>query len=114
VTVESVDISLSESARAATKAAPGHGTDAVAWDEIAHKTGEETRLTVTFLLLITTATMIAGIGVTARSADPHRGCDGGEPRVWAAGRAVGGIGPEADVDHPAVAGCPSSWAFSSR
>jgi uncharacterized hydrophobic protein (TIGR00271 family) len=63
VAVDSVDVSLSESARKAAKAAPGHGTDAVVWDEIAHKTGEETRLTVTFLLLITTATMIAGIGV---------------------------------------------------
>jgi uncharacterized hydrophobic protein (TIGR00271 family) len=63
VAVDSVDVSLSQSAREAAKAAPGHGSDAVVWDEIAHKTGEETHLTVTFLLLITAATMIAGIGV---------------------------------------------------
>jgi uncharacterized hydrophobic protein (TIGR00271 family) len=63
VVVSSVDVSLSHAARRAARAAPGHGTDAVVWDEIAHKTGEETHLTATYLLLITVATMIAGIGV---------------------------------------------------
>lgn len=63
VAVDSVDLSLSDAARRAERAAPGHGTDAVVWDEIANKTGEETHLTVTYLLLITVATMIAGIGV---------------------------------------------------
>lgn len=63
VAVDSVDISLSDAARRAEKAAPGHGTDAVVWDEIANKTGEETRLTATYILLITVATMIAGVGV---------------------------------------------------
>lgn len=63
VAVEGVDITLSAAARRAAREAPGHGVDAVVWDEIAHKTGEETHLTATYLLLITVATMIAGIGV---------------------------------------------------
>ncbi|MFC6023000.1 DUF389 domain-containing protein [Plantactinospora solaniradicis] len=60
---DGVDITLSASADRAARAAPGLGTDAVVWDEIAQKTGEETRLSVTYLLLITLATVIAGIAV---------------------------------------------------
>lgn len=48
VVVSSVGVSLSDAARRAARAAPGHGTDAVVWDEIAHKTGEETHLTATY------------------------------------------------------------------
>ncbi|MGX7671913.1 DUF389 domain-containing protein [Plantactinospora sp. DSM 117369] len=60
---DGVDVTLSAAADRAARAAPGLGTDAVVWDEIAQKTGEETRLSVTYLLLITLATIIAGIGV---------------------------------------------------
>jgi uncharacterized hydrophobic protein (TIGR00271 family) len=35
----------------------------VVWDEIAHKTGEETHLSVTYLVFLSVATIIAGIGV---------------------------------------------------
>lgn len=58
-----VDVTLSAAADRAAEAAPGLGTDAVVWDEIAQKTGEETQLSVTYLSLITLATIIAGIGV---------------------------------------------------
>jgi uncharacterized hydrophobic protein (TIGR00271 family) len=60
---DGVDITLSASADRAARAAPGLGTDAVVWDEIAQKTGEETRLSATYLLLLTLATVIAGIAV---------------------------------------------------
>ncbi|MFB9236877.1 DUF389 domain-containing protein [Plantactinospora siamensis] len=63
ISVEEVDICLSSSAERAARAAPGLGTDAVVWDEIAHKTGEQTRLSATYLALFTVATIIAGIGV---------------------------------------------------
>jgi uncharacterized hydrophobic protein (TIGR00271 family) len=63
IAAEGVDITMSAASQRAARAAPGLGTDAVVWDEIAHKTGEETHLSVTFLLLITVATIIAGIGV---------------------------------------------------
>ncbi|MDG4786400.1 DUF389 domain-containing protein [Micromonospora sp. WMMD1102] len=60
---DGVDVTLSAAADRAARAAPGLGTDAVVWDEIAQKTGEETQLSVTYLLLITLATVIAGIAV---------------------------------------------------
>lgn len=63
ISIEGVEVTLSAAADRAARAAPGLGTDAVVWDEVAHKTGEETRLSATYLLLITLATMIAGIGV---------------------------------------------------
>lgn len=63
IAVEGVDVTLSAAADRAGRAAPGLGTDAVVWDEIGRKTGEETRLSATYLLLITLATIIAGIGV---------------------------------------------------
>ena len=63
IAVEGVDVTLSAAADGASRAAPGLSTDAVVWDEVARKTGEETRLSATYLLLITLATIIAGIGV---------------------------------------------------
>ncbi|MFI5834009.1 DUF389 domain-containing protein [Micromonospora sp. NPDC051300] len=63
ISAEDVELTLSEAADRAADEAPGHGDDAVVWDEIAAKTGEQTVLTGTFLALIVVATMIAGIGV---------------------------------------------------
>jgi len=63
IAAEDVDLALSVSAVRAERRAPGLGSDAVVWDEIAQKTGEEIRLSATYLLLITLATIIAGIGV---------------------------------------------------
>lgn len=63
IALDSVDVSLSEVARAASKATPGHGADGVVWEEVEARTHEETTLSVTFLVFMTVATMIAGIGV---------------------------------------------------
>lgn len=63
VSADDVELTLSAAAERAARAAPGHGDDAVVWDEIAAKTGEQTQLSGTFLVLIVVATMIAGIGV---------------------------------------------------
>lgn len=63
ISADDVELTLSAQADKAAADAPGHGEDAVVWDEIAAKTGEQTVLTGTFLALITVATMIAGIGV---------------------------------------------------
>ncbi|MEO3816070.1 DUF389 domain-containing protein [Plantactinospora sp. B24E8] len=60
---DGVDVTLSAAADRAVDAAPGLGTDAVVWEEVAQKTGEETQLSATYLLLITLATIIAGIAV---------------------------------------------------
>jgi uncharacterized hydrophobic protein (TIGR00271 family) len=63
ITAEEVDVTLSRAADRAAEAAPGLGADAVVWDEIEHRTGEETTLSVTYLVFMTVATIIAGIGV---------------------------------------------------
>lgn len=63
ISADDVELTLSAAARRASREVPGHGEDAVVWDEIAAKTGEQTVLTGTFLVLIMVATMIAGIGV---------------------------------------------------
>ncbi|MFC4144988.1 DUF389 domain-containing protein [Micromonospora mangrovi] len=63
IAADDVELTLSAAADKAAHDAPGHGEDAVVWDEIAAKTGEQTILTGTFLVLIIVATMIAGIGV---------------------------------------------------
>lgn len=63
IAADDVELTVSAAADRAAAEAPGHGEDAVVWDEIAAKTGEQTVLTGTFLALIVVATMIAGIGV---------------------------------------------------
>ncbi|MCM0676315.1 DUF389 domain-containing protein [Micromonospora phytophila] len=63
ISADDVELTLSTAADRAAREAPGHGDDAVVWDEIAAKTGEQTELSATYLVLIVVATMIAGIGV---------------------------------------------------
>ncbi|QGN49543.1 DUF389 domain-containing protein [Micromonospora sp. WMMD558] len=63
ISAADVELTISTAAERAAREAPGSGADAVVWDEIAAKTGEQTELSATYLVLITVATMIAGIGV---------------------------------------------------
>lgn len=63
IVVENVDVALSSRADRAQAAMPGLGVDAVVWHEIEHVTGEETRLSASFLVFLAVATAIAGIGV---------------------------------------------------
>ncbi|HEX6872303.1 MAG TPA: DUF389 domain-containing protein [Micromonosporaceae bacterium] len=56
-------VTLSAAADNAARLAPGLGVDAVVWEEVGHKTGQETHLSATYLVLLSVATMIAGIGV---------------------------------------------------
>ncbi|MFI7432031.1 DUF389 domain-containing protein [Micromonospora haikouensis] len=63
ITATDVELTLSAAADRAAEEAPGSGADAVVWDEVAAKTGEQTELSGTYLVLIVVATMIAGIGV---------------------------------------------------
>ena len=58
-----VAVVLSDRARAAERAAPGLGTDAVVWEEVESRTTEESTLSATYLVFMTVATMIAGIGL---------------------------------------------------
>ncbi|MBQ1030910.1 DUF389 domain-containing protein [Micromonospora parva] len=63
IAADDVELTVSAAADRAAERAPGSGADAVVWDEIAAKTGEQTELSGTYLVLIVVATMIAGIGV---------------------------------------------------
>ena len=63
IVIENVDLALSQSARQAARRVPGLGVDAVVWQEIEQKTGEETRLSAAFLAFMILATVIASIGV---------------------------------------------------
>ncbi|GAB3850703.1 DUF389 domain-containing protein [Dactylosporangium cerinum] len=63
IAIDHVDVALSHAAVAAADAAPGLAGDAVVWDEIEQKTGDETELSGTFLAMFAIATIIAGIGV---------------------------------------------------
>ena len=63
ITLETVDTTLSEHADAAEVAAPGLGVDAVVWEEVEARTSEEATLSVSFLLLLVVATLVAGVGL---------------------------------------------------
>ncbi|WP_235017824.1 DUF389 domain-containing protein [Thermomonospora echinospora] len=61
IALERVDLSLSDVADHAEQAAPGHGDDAVVWEELAERTADDTRLTWSFVAFLVLATQLAGI-----------------------------------------------------
>ncbi|WP_239075747.1 DUF389 domain-containing protein [Planosporangium flavigriseum] len=63
ISMETVEVTLSTAAEEAARAVPGLGVDAVVWDEIEQRTGEETTLSGAYLIFLTVAMIIAGIGV---------------------------------------------------
>jgi uncharacterized hydrophobic protein (TIGR00271 family) len=67
IAVEAVDASVSDVALEAERAAPGSPADAVVWEEVEGRLSESATLSVSFLVLITIATMIAGIGIITDS-----------------------------------------------
>ncbi|MEV6826794.1 DUF389 domain-containing protein [Amycolatopsis sp. NPDC051102] len=68
ITLEALDTALSDAADEAEEAAPGEGADAVVWQELLGRTGEESRLNVTFLAFLTIACLLAAAGVLTNSA----------------------------------------------
>ncbi|MBO0651985.1 DUF389 domain-containing protein [Streptomyces triculaminicus] len=68
VSVEEPDLVLSRRADVAEEEAPGDGADAVVWESLVGETHEESSLTVTFLVFLTVATMLAACGVIIDSA----------------------------------------------
>ncbi|NUT46776.1 MAG: DUF389 domain-containing protein [Saccharothrix sp.] len=67
VTLENVDTALSDAADRAEEAAPGEAADAVVWEELLSRTGEESRLNATFLSFLTIACLLAAVGVVTDS-----------------------------------------------
>jgi len=67
ITLQSLDTVLSDAAETAEEAAPGEGADAVVWDELIARTGEDSRLTVSFQIFLTIACLLAAIGAITDS-----------------------------------------------
>jgi uncharacterized hydrophobic protein (TIGR00271 family) len=63
IAVEHIDISLSDAAVEAEKAAPGMPSDAVVWEEVEQRTSENTELSVSFLLFMVLAMQIGAAGI---------------------------------------------------
>jgi uncharacterized hydrophobic protein (TIGR00271 family) len=63
IAIEEIDTALSQVARQAERDAPGEGVDAVVWNQVEERTSEESALSATFLIFLSIATMIAGVGV---------------------------------------------------
>jgi uncharacterized hydrophobic protein (TIGR00271 family) len=67
VTMETIDTTLSDAADAAEQAAPGDPMDAVIWEEVVARTGEESRLSISFQVFLTIACLLAAIGAITDS-----------------------------------------------
>jgi len=67
ITLEQIDTALSDAADKAEEDAPGDGADAVVWEELLGRTGEESRLNLTFLAFLAIACLLAAVGVITDS-----------------------------------------------
>ncbi|MFB9902976.1 DUF389 domain-containing protein [Allokutzneria oryzae] len=67
ITMETIDTALSDAADRAEARAPGDGADAVVWDELISRSGEESRLNVTFQSFMVIACLLAAVGVVTDS-----------------------------------------------
>lgn len=61
------DLVLSDRADRAEAKAPGEGADAVIWDEVSRQSGEDSRLTWSYLAFLVLATQLAAIGIVTDS-----------------------------------------------
>ena len=67
VTLETIETTLSDAADAAEKAVPGDPSDAVIWEELIVRTGEDSRLSFSFQAFLTIACLLAAIGAVTNS-----------------------------------------------
>jgi len=68
ITLHSLETVLSTRAHRAEEAAEGDAADALVWDELIARTREDSTLTMTFLLFMILACLLAAIGVATDSA----------------------------------------------
>jgi uncharacterized hydrophobic protein (TIGR00271 family) len=68
VTLVPLDTAIGVLAERAEDSAPGQGADALIWDDLAARTGEDSVLTWTFVAFMVLATLLAAIGVVTDSA----------------------------------------------
>nr|WP_246085605.1 DUF389 domain-containing protein [Pseudonocardia hydrocarbonoxydans] len=67
VTLEAIDTTLSDAADTAEEVVPGDPQDAVIWDEVVARTGEDSRLSISFQIFLTVACLLAAIGAITNS-----------------------------------------------
>jgi uncharacterized hydrophobic protein (TIGR00271 family) len=67
VTLETIDTTLSDAADAAEEASPGDPADAVIWDEVVARTGDDSRLSTSYQVFLTIACLLAGVGAITDS-----------------------------------------------
>ena len=67
IALERVDVSISQVAEAAAHNAPGHGDDAVVWEELDQRTAEETRFTWSFVAFLVLATLLTAVAALTDS-----------------------------------------------
>ena len=63
ITVEAVEAVVSDAAAAAETLAPGHGADALVWEELESRVRVEAVVTVSFLAFMAVAAVIAAVGI---------------------------------------------------
>jgi uncharacterized hydrophobic protein (TIGR00271 family) len=63
ISVEQVDLTLSTSADVAVEKTPGDPADAIIWSDIEQRSGDEGRVSWTYLVFMSVAMIIASIGV---------------------------------------------------
>jgi uncharacterized hydrophobic protein (TIGR00271 family) len=67
ITLEQIDTALSDAADEAEENAPGDGADAVVWEELLGRTGEESRFNATFMAFLAISCLLAAVGVITDS-----------------------------------------------
>jgi uncharacterized hydrophobic protein (TIGR00271 family) len=67
IAIEEIDTSISDVALAAERAAAGSPADAVVWEEVEARTSESAELSVSFVVFMVLATLIAGAGILTDS-----------------------------------------------
>lgn len=67
ITVEALEAVVSEAAAVAEEEAPGQGGDALIWEELEGRARDDASLTVSFLVFIAIAAVIAGVGILVDS-----------------------------------------------
>jgi len=63
IALDEVAVSLSAATDRAELLVPGDGSESVVWEQLEHRSGEETHLSPTFLVFISVAAMIAALGI---------------------------------------------------
>ncbi|WP_031465713.1 DUF389 domain-containing protein [Sciscionella sediminilitoris] len=113
ITLENIDTAMSDAADAAEERAPGEGADAVVWEELISRTGEESRLTATYVAFVTLACMLAAVGVVTDSPVTIVGAMVVGPEFGPlAAIAVGLVGKRWDLVRRALLALVAGFAFA--